>query len=466
MLYANRSFARARAFIASTSRSRGGPVVSSDSRRRRAAVRNLVHRAAERRLVGLGRVREAAQLAHELQGRCVDLVVRRGRLEIEQRPDVSAHRSLLMHAACTGRMDLQCVIDDWNVSETSSAAHRPLGAPDRSGKLAGCGPFRLPGARRVARCKVRQHSRRRRPSGLRLAAGTATGAGLLRAGAWRWRRDVPSVHGRGGEGTCRACHCDLALPVPLHRARRQAARSTKTCPGHRSCCGGRSLAPAAGNCPRRRRQVVRGPHDVAGSGRTPCRASAGSHFSDFRCIRPAARRRSGASICSTCTFLCCSCRAPATRSRCRISSSRCATRSVRAQHCSCSGRRSFLSRAGAERSDQFGGPQRHAGCARGLDRWRDGASRLTAPIDAPRRWPRAQSVRGAPLAAKFDGPRQRVTLYCNKGAARRVRERSSCPRMSIHSDTIIIPVRATRRRRSRRPSCACRFCSAWRLPRP
>ena len=54
--------------------------------------RDLVDRAVERRLVDLGGTRVAAQLAHELQRGGADLVVGRGRREIEQRTDVPAHR--------------------------------------------------------------------------------------------------------------------------------------------------------------------------------------------------------------------------------------------------------------------------------------------------------------------------------------------------------------------------------------
>src|SRR5262249_44271330 len=43
--------------------------------------------------VGLGRPVEAAQLAHELQRRGVDLLVRRRRLEIVEVPDIAAHET-------------------------------------------------------------------------------------------------------------------------------------------------------------------------------------------------------------------------------------------------------------------------------------------------------------------------------------------------------------------------------------
>ena len=52
-------------------------------------------RAVEGGLVGLRRPAETGQLSHELQRRSADLVLCRGRLEIEQRLDVAAHFSSL-----------------------------------------------------------------------------------------------------------------------------------------------------------------------------------------------------------------------------------------------------------------------------------------------------------------------------------------------------------------------------------
>src|SRR5436190_2300484 len=52
---------------------------------------HLVHRAIERRLVGLGGLVETAELANELQRRRLDLVLGRRRLEIIERANVSAH---------------------------------------------------------------------------------------------------------------------------------------------------------------------------------------------------------------------------------------------------------------------------------------------------------------------------------------------------------------------------------------
>ena len=59
----------------------------------------------------------------------------------------------------------------------------------------------------------------------------------------------------------------LALPVPLHGARQQAARSAEAgaCRGARR--GGRGRAALAEAAAHRRRQIVRRPDDLAGAGR-------------------------------------------------------------------------------------------------------------------------------------------------------------------------------------------------------
>src|SRR5438105_1545161 len=56
--------------------------------------RDVFHRGVECRLIGVRWVRHTAQLTHELDRRRPNLVVRRRRLEVRQRLDVSAHRSL------------------------------------------------------------------------------------------------------------------------------------------------------------------------------------------------------------------------------------------------------------------------------------------------------------------------------------------------------------------------------------
>src|SRR3954454_24815315 len=54
--------------------------------------RNLLDRTIEGGLVALRGMGKAAELTHELQRRGAHLVLRRRRLEVEQRPDVAAHR--------------------------------------------------------------------------------------------------------------------------------------------------------------------------------------------------------------------------------------------------------------------------------------------------------------------------------------------------------------------------------------
>ena len=85
------SAARARACAATTSRSRGGALVTSASTSRRAlAVTSRTARSKASALAWDGAL-IAAQLPHELQRRRLHLLVGRRRLEVEERPDVSAH---------------------------------------------------------------------------------------------------------------------------------------------------------------------------------------------------------------------------------------------------------------------------------------------------------------------------------------------------------------------------------------
>src|SRR5215210_9019418 len=58
-------------------------------------VRDLVDRSVKGFLVRVRRLREAADLADVLQRRRPDLVVGRGRLEVEERLDVSAHEPIV-----------------------------------------------------------------------------------------------------------------------------------------------------------------------------------------------------------------------------------------------------------------------------------------------------------------------------------------------------------------------------------
>src|SRR5262245_66176569 len=56
-------------------------------------LRHIIDGSIERGLVGLRGLREAAQLAHELECRGMNLVLGRRRLEVEQRANVASHRT-------------------------------------------------------------------------------------------------------------------------------------------------------------------------------------------------------------------------------------------------------------------------------------------------------------------------------------------------------------------------------------
>ena len=177
----------------------------------------------------------------------------------------------------------------------------------------------------------------------------AASARLLRAGARRRRRHEPSVHGGGRDRTRRARHRDLALPVPLHGAGQQAARSAegraRGGPRRRGR-GGAAPAEAAALC---RRQVVRRAHDLAGAGaRTAARrARPGVPRLSAPSRRQAVARARQASV-RRARSRCCSCRARATRSR-RLDELEplCAALGRARDAQAVRRRRSFLPRAGA-----------------------------------------------------------------------------------------------------------------------
>ena len=83
--------ARARARAASTSRSRGGAVVTSSRAVGCVDVSDLVDRPRESSLVRLRRLLRPADLADVLERRGTDLVLGRGRLEVVECLDVPAH---------------------------------------------------------------------------------------------------------------------------------------------------------------------------------------------------------------------------------------------------------------------------------------------------------------------------------------------------------------------------------------
>ena len=95
--------ARARAFAASTSRSRGGAFVTRSSSR--CAVMWAISSTARSNdgLVRLRRLRRPAHLADVLERGCADLVLRRGRLEVVERLDVPAHDPRLARSAGRAR---------------------------------------------------------------------------------------------------------------------------------------------------------------------------------------------------------------------------------------------------------------------------------------------------------------------------------------------------------------------------
>src|ERR1700693_2743694 len=72
--------------LAVARRARGGKIMQQATRH----VGDLVDGALERRLVGFRGVREAGELAHELERRGADFLLGRRRIEIEQGADVAA----------------------------------------------------------------------------------------------------------------------------------------------------------------------------------------------------------------------------------------------------------------------------------------------------------------------------------------------------------------------------------------
>ena len=179
---------------------------------------------------------EAAQLADELQRRGADFILRRGRLEVEQRADVAAHRSLLL-------------------DRSSLYIYRPIRHVD--GPQRPCRQTAEPVSIAVGD-NVTSPACCKRRRGARACYVLAHGAG-----AGMTHPFMAAV----ADGPRRARHRDAALPVPLHGARQQAARSAeaRACGGARR--GRRGARRTAGAAAVRRRQVVRRAHDLAGAGR-------------------------------------------------------------------------------------------------------------------------------------------------------------------------------------------------------
>ena len=232
----------------------------------------------------------------------------------------------------------------------------------------------------------------------RPAASAAAGARLLCARAWRRRRNDPSVHG-GGRGRARgARHRDVALPVPLHGARQQAAGSAEACARRGPRRRGRSRPAVAEAAAHRRRQIVRRTDDLAGAGRGAAagrarigvpRLSAASGEAAVAGARQASVRRASADAVPA---------RNARRARRRsISSNRCARSSAHARRCSCSRApitRSMCRREAAaptpqvmaEMLDTFGGLGARRWSAADPEVWL-----IAVPVGLAARWRRKQS---------------------------------------------------------------------------
>ena len=109
---------------------RRGPSAARSSRARRAAARDrghVVDGPRERLLVGLRRLREAADLAHVLQRRRLDLVVGRRRLEVVEGADVPAHGCRVGDGAARARsrVPARCALP----SAPSSSPRPPRPSP-------------------------------------------------------------------------------------------------------------------------------------------------------------------------------------------------------------------------------------------------------------------------------------------------------------------------------------------------
>ena len=183
--------------------------------------------------VGLRGLREAAlSLRTNCNGtEARDLVLGRGRLEVEQSADVAAHR--------TGSV----IIFASNVGQTTLAA-MPTG--DMSHEAA---PMREHPCRQLKQSLSRWRSTTPRASPP-CCSRRAAGAGLLCAGARCRRRHDPSIHGRGRAGARRARgsrRCATSSPIwkkggkaarpaqarARDRSRRSGARPRAVCQGCR-----------------------------------------------------------------------------------------------------------------------------------------------------------------------------------------------------------------------------------------
>jgi hypothetical protein len=82
---------RARAFIASTARSRGGELVTRESEQMLRGVSDIINSPIESCLVCLGRLRETTELPDELKRRSANFILCSGWTEVVKCFDGSAH---------------------------------------------------------------------------------------------------------------------------------------------------------------------------------------------------------------------------------------------------------------------------------------------------------------------------------------------------------------------------------------
>ena len=222
-------------------------------------------------------------------------------------------------------------------------------------------------------CRAYHHCRRSRHSRFRLAAKPAGARAVLRAGAWRRRRDEPSFHGCGRGGTRAARHRHLALSVPLYGARRQAARPAAACAGDGARRGRGSPHGRLPELP-----LIAGGKSFGGRMTSQAQAQAplpgvrGLAFLGFP-LHPAGKpSRDAPSISSSRNPDAVPARHPRHAGRARSARTGMRKRSgKRATLKLFRGRRSFLPRAGAKRPQRCASARRNARRAGGLDRRRD-----------------------------------------------------------------------------------------------
>ena len=158
-----------------------------------------------------------------------------------------------------------------------------------------------------------QTARRWLGRSVRAAAAAGRRAGVFCPGPRCGRRDDPRVHGAGRGRPLRARCRDVALPVSLYGKGQQAAgcAAARACRGAGGRRGGRAMLSGAGA--RCRRQIVRRPHDVAGTGARAAGRRPRTGLSWLSaCTRQASRPTHGPNTSAMSMSPCSSSRAPAT----------------------------------------------------------------------------------------------------------------------------------------------------------